>query len=80
MTTTPSRRIGRPGKGARRVMTFRLAEHKADIVRELANAEGYEYVSDYLAQLVAEHLDSVAHADPKKVRRQDELPLGRLAS
>lgn len=50
----------------------------ADIVRELADAEGYEHVSDWVAHVVAERIDQ---SDLSKIRKQqneqrsDSLPL-----
>lgn len=69
---TTNRRAGRPGKGDRRVMAFRLATPRADIVRDLAEAEGFEYVSDWLAHVVNQRID---HTDLSKIRRQEELPI-----
>lgn len=65
-------RRGRPGKGERRVVAFRLPTQKADLVRELADAEGFEHVSDWLAHVVSERID---HTDLTKVRRQQALPI-----
>lgn len=71
MTMTTNRR-GRPGKGERRVVAFRLPTQKADLVRELADAEGFEHVSDWLAQVV---LDRIDHTDLSNVRHQGTLPI-----
>jgi len=76
MTMTTNRR-GRPGKGERRVVAFRLPTQQADRVRELADAEGFEHVSDWLTKVVSERIENT---DVTKVRRQGHLPLGRLAS
>ncbi|MBT1003979.1 hypothetical protein KIH31_15425 [Paenarthrobacter sp. DKR-5] len=70
--TASNRRAGRPGKGDRRVVAFRLATPKVDIVRELAVAEGFEHVSDWLAHVVSERID---HTDLSKIKRQEELPI-----
>lgn len=74
---TTKRRAGRHSKGERRLIGFRLATHKADLVRELADAEGYEHVSDWVADVVSARLEQT---DLSKVRHQEELPIGRLAS
>lgn len=70
MTTT--KRVGRPSKGERRVVAFRLPTQKADLVRELADAEGFEHVSDWLAHVVSERIE---HTDLTKVRRRVQLPI-----
>jgi len=67
VTTATKRGVGRPGKGERRVVAFRLPTQKADLVRELADAEGFEHVSDWLAHVVSERIDNT---DLTKVRRQ----------
>ncbi|HEX9089224.1 MAG TPA: hypothetical protein VF867_17170 [Arthrobacter sp.] len=41
-------------------------------MRELADAEGFEHVSDWLAQVV---LDRIDHTDLTSVRRQGTLPI-----
>lgn len=74
---TTTRRAGRHSKGERRLIGFRLATRKADIVREVAEAEGYEYVSDWVAHVVEERLNNT---DLSKIKIQEELPLGQLAS
>lgn len=71
-----NRRAGRPGKGERRLLAFRLATPRADIARDLAQAEGFEYVSDWLAHIVNEHIDNT---DLSKIQHQEELPIS-LAS
>jgi len=48
-------------------VAFRLPTQKADLVRELATAEGFEHVSDWLAHVVSER---IANTDFTKVRRQ----------
>ena len=74
---TTNRRVGRHSKGERRLIGFRLATQKADLVREVADAAGYEHVSDWVADLVSEKLDQL---DLNEIRRQGQLPLGQLAS
>lgn len=74
---TTTRRVGRHSKGERKLIGFRLATQKADIVRELADAEGYEHVSDWVAHVVSERIE---RSDLSKIRHQDQLPLGQLAS
>lgn len=53
-------RQGRPGrmsKGERRLINFRLATDKADLAREIATAEGFEHMSDWLAMAVNAYID-----------------------
>ncbi|KIC68692.1 hypothetical protein [Pseudarthrobacter phenanthrenivorans] len=54
---TPTRR-GRKSKGARRVIGFRLPVEKADLAREIATAEGFEHLSDWVSMTVTEYIDS----------------------
>lgn len=53
----PTRR-GRKSKGARRVIGFRLPVAKADLAREIATAEGFEHLSDWVSMTVTEYIDS----------------------
>ncbi|WP_018771410.1 hypothetical protein [Arthrobacter sp. 162MFSha1.1] len=54
---SPARR-GRKSRGARRVIGFRLAVDKADLAREVATAEGFEHLSDWVSQTVTEYIDN----------------------
>lgn len=73
----PVTRTGRRSKGDRKFVGFRIATPKADAMDQIAKAEGYQYVSDWLSDLVEERLAAThLHA----ISQQEELPLGRLAS
>jgi len=73
----PTTRTGRRSKGDRKFVGFRIATPKADAMEEIAKAEGYQYVSDWLSDVVEERLAKTRlHA----IVQQEELPLGRLAS
>jgi hypothetical protein len=74
---TPATRTGRRSKGDRKFVGFRIATPKADAMDMIAKAEGYQYVSDWLSDLVDQRLASTnLHA----IGQQEGLPLGRLAS
>lgn len=66
---TSNRGVGRPSKGERRLIGFRLALQEADLVREIADAEGYEHVSDWVADVVSERID---RTDMSKIGHQVE--------
>ena len=73
----PVTRTGRRSKGDRKFVGFRIATPKADAMYQIAKEEGYQYVSDWLSDLVEERLaNTKLHAVPQ----QEEFPLGRLAS
>ncbi|MHA7192018.1 hypothetical protein ACX80N_17175 [Arthrobacter sp. MDT2-16] len=79
MAVTADGRVG-PGrrhKGDRKLIGFRLATEKANTVREIASAEGFEHVSDWVASVVE---DRIQHTDLTKTNQQGALPIGRLAS
>jgi hypothetical protein len=73
----PINRSGRRSKGDRKFVGFRIATPKADAMDLVAKAEGYQYVSDWLSDLVDERL---ANTNLHAIVQQEELPLGRLAS
>ncbi|MHC6231995.1 hypothetical protein ACX5I6_20900 [Arthrobacter sp. MMS24-T111] len=73
----PTTRTGRRSKGDRKFVGFRIATPKADAMEEIAKAEGYQYVSDWLSDVVEERL---ANTKLHAIVQQEELPLGRLAS
>lgn len=73
----PVNRSGRRSKGDRKFVGFRIATPKADAMDLVAKAEGYQYVSDWLSDLVDERL---ANTNLHAIVQQEELPLGRLAS
>jgi hypothetical protein len=73
----PTTRTGRRSKGDRKFVGFRIATPKADAMEEIAKAEGYQYVSDWLSDVVEERL---ANTRLHAIVQQEELPLGRLAS
>lgn len=71
-----ARRVGRPSKGDRRLLTFRLDVSKADLIRELASVEGL-CVSDYLAHVVSELIDGSnlgAVMPHKEAERAEDTP------
>jgi hypothetical protein len=74
---TPVTRTGRRSKGDRKFVGFRIATPKADAMDMIAKAEGYQYVSDWLSDLVDQRL---ANTNLHAIGKQEELPLGRLAS
>ncbi|MBG6184890.1 hypothetical protein IWX65_002868 [Arthrobacter sp. CAN_A214] len=79
MAVTADGRVG-PGrrhKGDRKLIGFRLATEKANAVREIASAEGFEHVSDWVASVVE---DRIQHTDFSKNNQQEALPIGRIAS
>ena len=73
----PTTRTGRRSKGDRKFVGFRIATPKADAMDQIAKAEGYQYVSDWLSDVVEERL---ANTRLHAIVQQEELPLGRLAS
>lgn len=74
---TPATRTGRRSKGDRKFVGFRIATPDANAIDMVAKAEGYQYVSDWLSDLVQERL---ATTNIHALVQQEELPLGRLAS
>ncbi len=68
---------GRRSKGDRKLIGFRLASPKADLVSKLAAAEGYKYVSDWVAHVVEQRIENT---DLTAIERQEELPINRIAS
>jgi hypothetical protein len=74
MATT---RTGRRSKGDRKFVGFRIATPKADAMEMIAKAEGYQYVSDWLSDVVDARL---ANTNFHAIVQQEELPLSRLAS
>ena len=73
----PVTRTGRRSKGDRNFVGCRISTPKADAMDQFAKAEVYQYVSDWLSDLVEERLaNTKLHAVPQ----QEEFPLGRLAS
>lgn len=47
-------------KGKRRVIYFRLPVEKANSAREIATAEGFEHLSDWIAITVTEYMEKRA--------------------
>ncbi|WP_461171218.1 hypothetical protein [Arthrobacter sp. Z1-15] len=77
MTIEAPKRVGRRSKGDRKLIGFRLAKDRAGIVSELAKAEGFEHVSDWVASVVNERIDNT---DLSAIGHQEELPIDRMAS
>jgi hypothetical protein len=73
----PITRTGRRSKGDRKFVGFRIATPKADAMDLIAKAEGYQYVSDWLSDLVDQRL---ANTNLHAIVQQEELPFRRLAS
>lgn len=77
MTAEAPKRVGRRSKGDRKLIGFRLATDKADAVSEIAAAEGYRYVSDWVASVVAERIEKT---DMREIHQhQGEFPISRTA-
>jgi len=78
MARTPSG--GRPSKGARDHLVTRPPAALGRAVRESAEREGYESISDYLAAVLATHegLPQLAPT-PARVPAFQELPLQHTA-
>ena len=77
MTAEAPKRVGRRSKGDRKLIGFRLATDKAEVVSEIAAAEGYRYVSDWVASVVAERIENT---DLDGIhQQQEELPITRIA-
>ncbi|MFJ7751798.1 hypothetical protein ACIQXM_17810 [Arthrobacter sp. NPDC097144] len=77
MTAEGPKRVGRRSKGDRKLIGFRLATDKAEVVSEIAAAEGYRYVSDWVASVVAERIEKT---DLDRIhQQQEELPISRIA-
>jgi hypothetical protein len=68
---------GRPHKGDRKFVGFRLPCRTADEMEAVAEAEGFKYVSDWVAHVVQQRL---ANTDLTEICRQEELPIGQIAS
>lgn len=77
MTTEGPKRVGRRSKGDRKLIGFRLATDKAEVVSEIAAAEGYRYVSDWVASVVAERIENTDLGGIHQ--QQEELPISRIA-
>jgi hypothetical protein len=76
MDTTKPKKPGRHSKGKRRLIGFRLLETKADRVSLVAKAEGYKYVSDWVAAVVDERLSRTdMHQVESKLKAQGEFPI-----
>ncbi|MCC3299305.1 hypothetical protein [Arthrobacter caoxuetaonis] len=76
MTAEVRKRPGRKSKGDRKFFGFRIATERADIVNDIAAAEGYKYVSDWVASVIE---DRIENTDLSAINRQEELPIGRIA-
>lgn len=69
-------RGGRPSKGARDHLVSRPPEAVGARVRQRAREQGYEYVSDYIAAVLAEHEGMPELApQPRKPRTQEALEI-----
>ena len=69
---------GRKSKGERVLLGSRVPTAFGDAVRENAEREGYDSVSDYIAAVLAHHQGMPEFA-PVPVRDQEELPLQRVS-
>lgn len=68
-------RPGRKSKGDRRLIGFRLATSQADKVIEIAHAEGYRYVSDWVADVVNDRIADTELGqlgDEERARRRSD--------
>jgi hypothetical protein len=78
MTAVAHRGGGRPSKGLRKYIGFRVPAEMADQVAQVAEAEGVT-ITDYVASVVAKQLQAdLERHDHHKY--QEELPIGRIAS
>lgn len=65
-------RPGRRSKGDRKVYSFRLNAERDELLKRVVAAEGYEYLSDWVAKVIE---DKLAESDPDAPeQRQKELP------
>ncbi|KRF06332.1 hypothetical protein ASH00_08820 [Arthrobacter sp. Soil782] len=73
-------RPGRKSKGDRRLIGFRLATSQADKVIEIAHAEGYRYVSDWVAAVVEDRIANteLARTDKSAGTAQDARDCAEL--
>lgn len=73
----PQRRgPGRRSKGDRKLIGFRLPTDQAEAVSEVAAAEGYRYVSDWVASVVEDRLN---RTDLSRTGHGEEHPVSRIA-
>lgn len=77
MTAVAHRGGGRPSKGLRKYIGFRVPAEMADQVAQVAEAEGVT-ITDYVASVVAKQLQ--VDLDRHVHKYQEELPIGRIAS
>ncbi|WP_211880056.1 hypothetical protein [Pseudarthrobacter albicanus] len=77
MTAVAHRGGGRPSKGLRKYIGFRVPAEMADQVAQVAEAEGVT-ITDYVASVVAKQLQVDLNRHVHKY--QEELPIGRIAS
>jgi hypothetical protein len=77
MTAVAHRGGGRPSKGLRKYIGFRVPAEMADQVAQVAEAEGVT-ITDYVASVVAKQLQ--IDLDRHVHKYQEELPIGRIAS
>ncbi len=77
MTAVAHRGGGRPSKGLRKYIGFRVPAEMADQVAQIAEAEGVT-ITDYVAAVVAKQLQ--VDLDRHVHKYQEELPIGRIAS
>jgi hypothetical protein len=77
MTAVAHRGGGRPSKGLRKYIGFRVPAEMADQVAQVAEAEGVT-ITDYVASVVAKQLQ--VDLDRHIHKYQEELPIGRIAS
>ena len=77
MTAVAHRGGGRPSKGLRKYIGFRVPAEMADQVAQVAEAEGVT-ITDYVASVVAKQLQ--VDLDRHVHKYQEELPMGRIAS
>lgn len=67
---------GRPGKGERDLLVTRPADVVGRAVRETAEREGYESLSDYISAVLAERVGLKEYAPkPRPTPDQGELPI-----
>jgi hypothetical protein len=77
MTAVAHRGGGRPSKGLRKYIGFRVPAEMADQVAQVAEAEGVT-ITDYVTSVVAKQLQ--VDLDRHVHKYQEELPVGRIAS
>jgi hypothetical protein len=76
MTAVAHRGGGRPSKGLRKYIGFRVPAEMADQVAQVAEAEGIT-ITDYVASVVAKQLQ--IDLDRHIHKYQEELPIGRAS-